>query len=295
MSKFERGIKSQAFIDALNLLRKNPNSFWSRMMNDKELYIAIRNESLNVYFQGNSLCELTYKNDQIIGKTHYKFLINPKIKKSYLESANGVFNLQLHSSFFVNSYDDLDLIKRSMSVYRGVEKQGVHTISTIGANVIDVEIAFEKDAILPNIRKSTDRIDFLRLESHNNQTKLVFYEAKLFNNKEIRAIVGAKPPVIDQLHDYIKAIKKHEPDILNSYVLVCRNLHDLGLTKSGDLADTIQNINSLSIDYTPRLVIFGFDQDQKKGNTYTSHLSNLRSFTKCPIIPKGNPSSFKSL
>jgi len=295
MSKFERGIKSLAFIDALNDLRKNPISFWSRMVLDKDLFIAIRKERIHVYFQGNRLCELTYKNGNVVGETMYKFLLNPSLLQKNFTFINGKCISPPPPNLLTTSYTDLQLIKSAMSVYYGEEKNGVHEISISVPNVLDVEIAFEKDPVPPKTRKSTDRIDFLRLEKQDGQLKLVFYEAKLFTNKEIRKPKGVQPPVIDQLHDYIKALKKHEPDILDSYALVCKNQQDLALLKSTDLASSVLNKHSFSIDPIPRLVIFDFDEDQRTGKIYHEHLENLRSFTKCPIIAKGAPKSFKSL
>ncbi|MCX6244665.1 MAG: hypothetical protein NTU98_08170 [Bacteroidetes bacterium] len=295
MSKFERGIKSFSFIDALNDLRKDPNSYWSKIVQDKDLFIAIRKERIHVYFQGNRLCELTYKNGNIVGETMYKFLLNPALLQKNFTFINGKCISPAPLNLLTTSYTDLHLIKSAMSVYYGEEKNGVHEISISVANILDVEIAFEKDPLPPKTRKSTDRIDFLRLEKQNDQLKLVFYEAKLFTNKEIRKPKGVQPPVIDQLHDYIKALKKHEPVILDSYVLVCKNLQDLGLLKSKDLANSVFNKHSFNIDPIPRLVIFGFDEDQRTGKIHTEHLENIRSFTNCPIIAKGNPKNFKSL
>jgi len=295
MSKFERGIKSLAFIDALNDLRKNPNSYWSKMVQDKDLFIAIRKERIHVYFQGNRLCELTYKKGTIVGETMYKFMLNPVLLQKNFTFINGTCISPTPPNLLTTSYTDFHLIKSSMSVYYGEEKNGVHEISISVPNVLDVEIAFEKDPVPPKIRKSTDRVDFLRLEKQDDQLRLVFYEAKLFTNKEIRKSKGIKPPVIDQLHDYIKALKKHEPDILTSYALVCKNMQDLGLLNSKDLANSISSKLSFSMDPIPRLVIFGFDEDQRTGKIHTEHLVNLRSFTKCPIIAKGAPKSFKSL
>ena len=285
-----------AFIDALNDLRKDPNSFWSKMVLDKELLIAIRKERIHVYFQGNRLCELTYdKNGNVVGETMYKFLLNPALLQKNFTFINGKCISPTPPNLLTTSYTDLQLIKNAMSVYYGEEKNGVHEISISVPNVLDVEITFEKDPILPKTRKSTDRVDFLRLEKQDGQLKLVFYEAKLFTNKEIRKPKGVQPPVINQLDDYIKALTKHGPDILDSYTLVCKNKQDLGLLKSKDLANLISSKSSFSIDNIPRLVIFGFDEDQRTGKIHTEHLENLRLYTKCPIIAKGAPKSFKSL
>ena len=46
MAKFKRGIENQKFIDALNKLFSDKSSFWYNMVNDQDLFIAIRDEYL---------------------------------------------------------------------------------------------------------------------------------------------------------------------------------------------------------------------------------------------------------
>lgn len=296
MSKFERGIRNTAFLDALNLLRKDSASFWSKMVADKDLFIAIRKESINVYYQGNSLVRITYENKKIKCSTHYKFVINPEFKNTYFESDDNLFLIPQLNGLIVSSVKEIELIKRAINVYSGQEKSGVHTISKIASNVLDVEIALEKDnQLVVNGRKSSDRIDFLRVEEVNQQLKMVFYEAKDYTNKETRAKGIADPPVIKQLDKYNISLNKHAADILASYKLVCENLQYLDLIGNRKLIVKVANGTSLIIDYEPRLVIFGFDQDQKGGKIWKSRISKIKSRIGKRLIAKGNPKSFKTL
>ena len=52
MSNFKRGIRNPDFISALNNLLSNSQSFWHKIVNDKSLFIAIRDEYINVYHKG---------------------------------------------------------------------------------------------------------------------------------------------------------------------------------------------------------------------------------------------------
>jgi len=296
MSKFERGIKTKAFLDALNILRKDPNSFWSKMVDDKDLFIAIRKESINVYYQGNSLAKITYADGKLRCATHYKFLINPKLKNPYFETQDDKYQIPTLNNVFISSISNISLIKRSIKVYSGEEKSGVHTISLKAGNVLDVEIALEKENESEDDgRKSTDRIDFLRVEDHKEQLKLVFYEAKHYSNKEIRASGKTDPPVFKQLDKYHDSIKRHSADIISSYKLVCQNLHDLKIIGTRILISKVANGDPLTIDYDPRLVLFGFDRDQKGGDILKFHIDKIKGAIDKRLIIKGKPKSFKTL
>ncbi|HPT72176.1 MAG TPA: hypothetical protein PLE74_07835 [Candidatus Cloacimonadota bacterium] len=293
MGKFERGITNKAFLDALNDLKKDPASFWSRMVADKDLFIAIRKESINVYFQGNSLAKITFDKNKLRCTTHYKFVINPEFKNTYFESEDDIFQIPKLKGLIVPSIKKLDLIKRAINVYSGEEKSGVHTISIIATNVLDVEIAIEKDNVVDeNGRKSTDRIDFLRVEEQNDHLKLVFYEAKHYSNKEIRAAGIADPPVIKQLAKYNKSLLKHAADIESSYRMVCENLQYLDIIGSRNLISRVARGESITIDFDPRLVIFGYDHDQRSGKIWKTHIGKIKSKIGKKLITKGNPKSF---
>lgn len=296
MSKFERGIKNPKFLDALNDLRKDPESFWSHMVEDKDLFIGIRNESINVYYQGNSLAKITFYKGQVKYSTHYKFLINPDINNPYIETEGDIFQTQKLIGAFISSIKQINLIKRAINVYSGEEKSGVHTISLKASNVLDVEIALEKENVEDNIgRKTTDRIDFLRVEEHNCQLRLVFYETKHYSNKEIRASKENDAPVLDQLKRYEKSLEKHKADIITSYKLVCQNLQKLNIIGNRLNISSIADGNSFEIDPWPRLVIFGFDQDQKDGIIFKFHMDKLKSKIGKRLIIKGGAKSFNNI
>ena len=92
MSNFKRGIRNPDFISALNNLLSNSQSFWHKIVNDKSLFIAIRDEKINVYHKGNSVCKLWFEKGKVIGETHYKYLLDPYLNQ-YVKSTDGVFLL----------------------------------------------------------------------------------------------------------------------------------------------------------------------------------------------------------
>lgn len=288
MSKFQRGITKPEFIQALNRLRQDPYSYWSKMVEDGSLFVAIRHDCINVYYKGNSICKLSYNNGQVTAKVHYKYLLNPQIVgDSYVETRDGRFadDVLCHKS--ITALADVDLLKRASGLYAGEEKSGVHSVITGEKNVLDVEITFAAD---DDSSKNTDRIDYLKLErgkAQDSDIRLVFYEAKHFTNKEIRSV--GRPDVLEQIDAYEKALKQHKESILDSYALVCRNLQELDLIGERDLLGMVASGEGrLSIDFNPRLIVFGFDQDQKAGEIWKGHRAKLSDALGKRLITRGN-------
>ncbi|OGV59077.1 MAG: hypothetical protein A2283_03815 [Lentisphaerae bacterium RIFOXYA12_FULL_48_11] len=268
MGRFQRGIKDQSFIQALNDLRKNSDSSWSKMVEDRILFIAIRDEYIDVYYKGNSICKLSYNNGVIV-EVHYKYLnlSRPQTENVYVKIKGGKY------------HEDIDLIKKASENYVDEEKSEVYStiLANSDNNVIDVEIAFPRADVLQK-RKGIDTIDYLRLErgqNSNTDIRLVFYEVNLLINSEIKS--RTTPKVLEQIDRCEEALHNHEADILTSYALVAKNLMKLGLIRNRDLIRRVaDNPQSLSIDFKPRLIIPGYDQDQKDGEVWNAHRDKLR-------------------
>ena len=129
------------------------------------------------------------------------------------------------------------------------------------------------------------------LEERNGTVRLVFHEAKHFANTELRAAPDRTPPVIDQIRRYEATIGRHEDRLASHYVEVCRSLVAIDAMRRSaaeklggnhavpELHPLIQRVaegNALQIDPELRLVIFGFDEDQKNGAVWKRHLSRLQ-------------------
>ena len=79
----------------------------------------------------------------------------------------------------------LSKLKRAADLFSGMEKQGVHAIAQANENIVDVEIMLDATD-LPTAR-DYPRIDIAAFEQRSDGVELVFWEAKLFANKELRA------------------------------------------------------------------------------------------------------------
>ena len=69
MSEFKRGIENSQFIKALN-----ENNHWQQIIKDNDLFVAIRNEYINVYYYGQSIARIEFIKNKIKWTTHKKYL-----------------------------------------------------------------------------------------------------------------------------------------------------------------------------------------------------------------------------
>jgi hypothetical protein len=303
MNTFKRGISNQDFIKALKK-EYNTGGWWKEIVDDKDLFIAIRNEYINVYYQGNSLLKLRFVKGEFLAETHYKYLIRPTVKPFLIKtSANMAFipngTKGVLDNYLIHNLSEIESIKTATASYRGIEKEGIQKIIMSNDNIVDLEIALtqeaEEDEMNPekDRKDSAKRIDFAALQKKDSDYKLIFFEAKDFSNKDLRAKGSAVPKVIAQIDNYEKLLKQYQEDIINSYKLVCSNLCEI-LPKNlhKKLILDIAEGASMKVNIEPRLVVFGFDEDQKKGSIWSPHEQKLDKILGDRFIAKGDPTDF---
>lgn len=199
MEILKRGLPKD-LVDALCALYQE-GSWWSRIVDDPEVFVAPRKKCVCVYYRGNCLLKLAFADDHLIGKVHYKYLLNPDLKPAYWNAENGqVQRIEGSVDPFISDFSKLDLIKRASKPYAGEEKYGLSEIIAANPNIIDVEIAFgdsgdladEDDEPVPAIDElkgpRNPRIDFVAVQDGGDAPKLVFFEAKHFSNRELRIL-----------------------------------------------------------------------------------------------------------
>ncbi len=241
MSEFKRGITNQNFITELN-----SNKYWQQMVKDEDLFIAIRNEYLNVYYYGQSICKVRFIKNKIKWTSHTKYLGIDE--DAYIETGDYL--------------EKIDELKQNARKSRRKEKEQVKQkiLDDKRLCILDVEITFGREG--SSGRRS---IDFLAIEKDSNdKLKLVFYEAKLFDNPEIRA--RGIPKVFEQIDNYEKALKdtNHQREILTSYKTIYENIKALNLNNKTNLVNLIGvDSSKLEIDTEPRLIIFAIDKNKK--------------------------------
>jgi hypothetical protein len=292
---FDRGISNQKFIDALKGWEH-----WKEISNDEDLYVGVRKEYINIYYQGCSLFRISYKEPHLIFETHYKYLVHPNVKKPLVlwkgerpAVEDRVKEILIHEF-------RLDLLKKSSCWYAEDEKVGVHSILKSNKNVVDVEIALspntddepEGEDQNPKVRRVADRIDFAAIQEKDGNACIVFFEAKRFHNGELRSQIF-KPAVLEQIERYEAFIEIYRPNLEESYRKVCRNLFQLAPDRTHDLVKEVAvGRRQLNIDSHVRLVIFEFSADEDNGHDWKDHKKILCDYFQDRLLMKGKPYKF---
>lgn len=274
---FKRGITNNRLIDRLNELAADKHSFWAKMIADKDLFIAIRDEYVNVYYNGNSIAKIFLSEDyKVQCEVHYKYLLRPQVRNPYIKFEEGTLKSGLSiDNLFVDSLDDISALKASSRVYAGDEKkmiqQTILSDEKERDNILDLEITFSAEKT-----NSTDRIDYAKLERNEMlELSLVFYEVKHFSNPAIRA--QGVPKVLAQIERYEETLKNYESDIIESYKLVAQNMKDLGISARIPLIDCMLKGEPIVLNRYPILYIGGFDMDQREGVNWKKHQEKLEA------------------
>jgi len=256
MATFKRGLNPR-FVAALNAAYNEPDSWWKKLVDDPGLFIGIRGNQISAYYNGANIIRISHERGTLVGATHFKYLVPISRSETYIKFQNGKYDEdQLNAiQFSTNLKRDLAAIKNASTPYRSEEAKGVHDIIRSNNNIIDTEIAFGDEG---------NRIDFAAFKDGPKRPELVFYEAKLLNNKEVS---GQDPAVIQQVERYRQLLSKttRRKEIQKSYEQVAENIGALHGFPTG-LKTICQRANTQGFDISNdvRLVIYGYGRAQQK-------------------------------
>ena len=292
---FNKGI-SKEFVDALKIWEH-----WGEITSARDLFVGIRKDYINIYYQGCSLFKISYK-EELIFETHYKYLVRPIVKNRYVSWKGDRPDVKDPWNDILIDKLDLDLLKKSSRWYAEPEKVGIHRVLKRNRNVVDVEVALspksdvetdDQDQITKG-KRVADRIDFAAIQRKDGKPCVVFFEAKRFDNGELRS-QKLEPRVFEQIRRYETFIRNNQADIKTSYGRVCKNLVDLVPPDRYDplVKEVADRPEQLTVDSDVRLVVFGYDKDQENGKVWNKHKKILRDYFKDRLLLKGSPSEFK--
>lgn len=303
------------FLAALAALTDAPGgSWWRDVLARRDLVLAVRDGYLNVYHRGAALYRIERRGDALIPVTHAKYLARRAQGETAL-LPEGLFDLDAGKALWpaYGGPETLYEMIASASALAGPEKIGLHPLLLASPNVVDVEIALgatppateateptpdgalmaaEADAAAsdgaptpttPPMRQ--DRLDVATLEERDGAVFVVFHEAKHFANAALRAAPGRTPPVAEQVARYRHALSLQAPAIGAAYREACRALAaidamrrrvDAGAPALHPLiARVAADGLAPRVDPEPRLVVFGFDADQRYGAVWGEHRARL--------------------
>lgn len=280
--------------------------WFSDVLADTDIFLGIRNNVLDAYWHGCRLFHVTRKGKAgpLKVATHPKYLIDPGLGgEIVLTDIN--FGLGEHAAF-IESYEGtttLARMKRAAKLYALPEKDGVHSIisrNPRNPNVIDLEIAFRQQNQNSELDDESKlrKIDIASLEEAQDEIHLRFWEAKCYANQELFAADG-DAKVVGQIEGYRQLLKLHWKQVCESYTNIAVNLVEFSRwtkanRKVGCLTEKVAQGQRLS-DGEPivGLVIFDFDDDQRKGERFRNHITQKLSTRIRPLIPRGNASNIQ--
>jgi len=270
---FKREV-SQDMIDAVNTAYEK-GEWLHQYLDDRELFLAIRDGYINFYYCGNNILKLNYKNGFLTGDVHYKYLLRPFLTKEGKSDQPYVSTSQEVALPVIDPKQEhaSKWIKKASKPYSGVEKEGLAKVIKANENIVDLELSFQRetdDGEVDGTRQ--DRIDFCALRKNSvGIIELCFYEAKHFSNKELRAT--KEPKVVAQIRRYNKNISDHKEEILTAYQQTFKNILELRHPHPAHKYIQSALTEGFSISEDIRLVIFGFDKPQKDTlKPLTNHL-----------------------
>jgi len=284
---------SGAFLDALDNLAQKP-SWWHNVLLRDVVFIAVRANSLNVYHRGASIFRIDDGGGgRIIPWTHTKYLIRQQQVLAQLHDDGHFEPSDIGWSQYAGPSTLSDMI-RSATDLAGAEKSGLHPLIVGSSKVIDVELSLLRasstlDESLPDadvqssdttsIDRAQDRLDVVTVENRGGKPFIVFHEAKHFSNPALRA--KGEPAVLAQIVRYQATLRQHDATLRQRYVAVCQALVRLRTMRTAArtalpanrpllepdplIAAIASGQAQAEIDPDPRLIVFGFDGDQRDG------------------------------
>ena len=208
-------------------------TFFQNVCRDPELYPAIRNGSMTIYYRGAALMrDLRVQDGQVVGQMHFRYLpANPPDKSNFfpLQLGAGGFLFPQSAALMAIGFGTptvLSEYKRAMrSVSHNLESSIVHKIVCRHQNVIlDREIKFQSSG-----QTVSDTIDICHFDTHLNCLALV--EVKGIHDARLMAEDDQIPEVVQQLQRACLWIEQQRAEIQEDYEQVVCLKRRLGLTE----------------------------------------------------------------
>jgi len=252
-----------SFIEALNSLYNSEESWWRKIADDKDVFVLIRKNEMRVQANGGLLLHIRQDQQQkLICKTRGDFISLPSKEKpsvileedstidedSNIPSVGRVKGLKGLATHY-------NAIKPRIRLFTRKEKKAVQYLANNIKNVVDIEVGYEGDMTEGALRTSVPRIDMAAI---TDKGTLVFFEVKLFENKEIHS--NEIPQVVEQLKKYQQWMDNNGKDIIAGYQ---EQLNIYKRLKGNYFMDRRKNFDIIGLHPNPRLIITGFDKSQR--------------------------------
>jgi len=273
---FNRSL-SREFVNKLNQLHDTPGSWWRTLVDSDDVFLAIRNDSINAYAKGMSIGRIGWDGKSVTLMVHEEYLSLPSevqylnLLKPGTQSTRPVAHDE--KGYIAN----LGRIKNRAGRFAGGERKGTNKIACRVLTILDMEAAYTEAAEnepdpekRQEVESDSGRLDLVVISANQ---RLLTFEAKLFSNGELRA--KATPKVCVQLQAYHGTISARQHELVQAYsslVGIFANLRGSFFEKRvrhPNWAAALKDPTSLTIDPIPRLLIFEYDGLQEPSNKTT--------------------------
>jgi len=244
---------------------------------EQPLFLAARNGYMNAYIEGQSILKIAFDETvqpaRLSGEVHHKFVHDEAEGQTYLKFDGHQFFDKAGTAVMDSGGTALASRVGRARKYTGAEKRGVAVIVGRNPHVVDVEIGLPANATTPpGVRPAAPRMDMVALEEDGDGARIVFYEAKLFRNSELKAD-NLLPRVLTQLQRYVDWMNspRRAEEVVCAYRRACAIHVQVQAMREPGSANPIHPLiqraaldgSLLTVDRNPRLVIFDYPPEAR--------------------------------
>jgi len=299
---FRRCLRGEALSTLRDLAAAPEENWWQELLRlwspsgaGAGLRLGVRENSLDFYHEGAVVAHVGFgqgmKDEPAPAyvKTHGKYLLGEDAGDGYLKLLEGPAGWAWRGADAPVSFTKIknaigsrmERLRKNGSDRRGLEKRGVDRIVGVNSGVIDLEMALPRDAAISSLKEGAPRMDIVALERFEDKLRIVFWEAKTFDDPRLRVDGDGQAEVEGQLETYGKYLTSPDrrKEIVDAYSETCRLLNEFLAMREGTgttnaLYDEAATPGRLDIDEKPRLLIF--DNGKRKNINNNPHWERHR-------------------
>ena len=303
--RFARGLTPDAKARLDDMAANSSGNWWKDLLAlwgpsgtgkaERPLRLAVRDNYLNFYLRGQSVARVAFDGQcRPYVDVHVKYAFEGATEQAYarLTETGIVHPKASHSASYAGASTLFEWMARAAQ-WETAEKAEVERVVADNAGVIDLEMGLPAHGD----QKTALRMDLIVLEPSGNGSNVVFWEAKRVTDGRLKAKDG-DAEVMSQINAYRAYLAQadHRRAVIEAYAQTCALLVDFAEAASEDskargskplslhpeLRRVAADHNRLDLDTTPRLVIFG-TEEQLAAPAWQAHRDKLVK-SKVPVL-----------